>query len=671
MMKTRINFTRIFFLLLASLFLINLSSPAVLAMTQSDLNSILKGMPYYDGSDNGCDSNSNSTVSAGTGSPTGATFPNLDPSAMASAINTYISKNYSTSLLSGLGSTIVASAKQANVSPFIIVGIARQESGLANPGDYNTKNGNNPFGRTATPSQPHFNGSGSASSTLWYKWTTIKSSVDYTAVENTNAGGGGDEASYIRNRFASHLDKSDFVGFFEAYAPPAANDTAAYVAGVQALITELVNLTTGSGSQSPSGQTSATSSNTSSLNSICGVCGGGGSSATIVIDPGHSGTSNRVIDPTTGLIDYDYKNTPEISEVFTIAKNLQTKLTALGYKVVLTKENENDTVSLRQRADIANSSNAALAISIHDDHGPTFANFQQISDQEVGSYRTTPAGKNITFTNQQIADKSKVYATYIQQARQAASGIQPAIKLISFDNREGLSPGNIPLVQLFSNVPWVYNEVGANGITADQLKQYETGLLDGIVKSVPLTGGGSSICGGGIIQTALSLAWPESYDKDTNRASEHRDHPQTPTAAYAAALKKYNPAVYDENAPVGSGRWGDDCGIFVSTVVRASGADPNYPQSGTMNEERYVKDHPEKYTIIANITSTAQLQPGDILIVNVGTGAGGLGHTFIYLGKQSGGYDSAEASLGDHSGELSNAWLNFKGGIYFAARLKK
>ena len=651
-------------LILQSFLILLMLSSQVFAISSSDYLSVIRETTFYD--ENSCSTNPDVTVSAGTGSPTGATFPNLDPSAMANAINTYISKNYPNSLMNGLGSTIVASAKQANVSPFIIVGIGRQESGLANPNDWNTKNGNNPFGRTATPTQPHFNGSGSASSTLWYKWTTIKSSVDYTAAENTNAGGGGDEASYIRNRFASHLDKSDFVGFFEAYAPPAANDTAAYVAGVQALITELVNLTTGSGSQSSAVQASATSQNSS-----CGVCGGDTSGSTIVIDPGHSGTSNRVIDPATGLIDFDYKNTPEISEVFTIAKDLQAKLTALGYKVVLTKENENDTVSLRQRADIANLNNAALAISIHDDHGKTFANMQEIYDQEVGAYRTTPAGKNITFTNQQIADKSKVYATYIQQARQAASGIQPTIKLNSFDNREGLSPGNIPLVQLFSNVPWVYNEVGANGITADQLKQYETGLLDGIVKSVPLTGGGSSICGGGIIQTALSLAWPEPFDKDTNKESEQRKYPQTPTAAYLAALKKYNPADYTESAPVGSGRWGDDCGIFVSTVVRASGADPNYPQSGTMNEERYVKDHPEKYTIIANITSTAQLQPGDILIVNVGTGAGGLGHTFIYLGKQSGGYDSAEASLGDHSGELSNAWLNFKGGIYFAARLKK
>ena len=666
-------FNKLGILFLSSLFLLNSLSPLVYAYSSSDLLSVLKGTPYYDGSDTGCNTSPSSTVSAGTGSPTGATFPNLDPAAMASAIDKYISTNYPNSLLSGLGSTIVASAKQANVSPFIIVGIARQESTLANPSDFNTKNGNNPFGRKATSSQPHFNGSGSASSTLWYKWTTIKSSVDYTAAENANAVGGGDEAAYIRNQYGSHIEKSDFVGFFQAYAQPSAKDAATYVAGVQSLITELVNLTTGSDASGQSSAATSSSTFDTQSPSSCGGCDSS-TSSTIVIDPGHSGNSNRVVDPATGLIDYDYKNIPEISEVFTIAKDLQTKLTALGYKVVLTKQNENDTVSLRQRADISNQNNAAIAISIHDDHGQTFANFQEIYDQEVGAYRTTPAGKNITFTDQQIADKSKIYSEYFQQARQAASGIKPIIKLNSFNNRDGLSPGNIPLVQLFSNVPWVYNEVGANGITPDQLQQYETGLLNGIEKSVPLAGGnrsGSTSCGGGEIQTAIGLAWPQPWKDDKNTASEKRKYPQTPTAAYVSAMQKYNPGVYDAKAAVGSGRWGDDCGIFVSTVMRASGADPDYPPSGTMAQQSYVKSHPDKYTIINNITSTAQLQPGDILIINQGSGAGASGHTYLYLGKQAGGYDSASASLGDHSGELGNSYFTDSRGVYLAARLKK
>jgi N-acetylmuramoyl-L-alanine amidase len=249
------------------------------------------------------------------------------------------------------------------------------------------------------------------------------------------------------------------------------------------------------------GSTSTTTSTspTSSADNSSGSCSCSTSSATpnsgaptIVIDPGHSGTKNQVIDPTTGLIDFDYPNVPEINEVFDIAQDLKTKLTAAGYNVVLTKQNVNDTVSLRQRADIANQSKAALAVSIHDDHSQPYGSFQQIYDQQVGAYRTNPQGQNTTFTNVDVATKSAQYSAIFQQTRQADQGIQPTIKLNSFDGRSGLSPGNIPLVQLFANVPWVYNEAGASDITPADLQSYSKGILDGIEKSIPLTGAPAS-----------------------------------------------------------------------------------------------------------------------------------------------------------------------------------
>jgi len=177
----------------------------------------------------------------------------------------------------------------------------------------------------------------------------------------------------------------------------------------------------------------------------------------------------------------------------------------------------------------------------------------------------------------------------------------------------------------------------------------------------------SSTSNGSIVQNAINLSWPDE------------SHGTTPNAAYAAALRQYNDSGYSQ-----TGGLGDDCGVFVATVMHASGADPNYPDSYTVAQAQYVIDHPDKYQVIYPATSTSQLQPGDILIlnqgttkspdgtINVGQGGGGAGgHTFIYLGSQgSNGYNEASASLGSRSAGLGTAQLNDSRGQYLIARLK-
>jgi len=192
-----------------------------------------RGITHYDpeiAEDRCAPSDSSGSVEPGKGSPTGTTFPNLDPQAMAEAINTYIEKNAPKSLMKGLGSTIVASAKNSNISPFLIVAIAQTESGIADPnyGDgVNVVRANNAFGRSATSSQPHIQGA----DRLWYKWSSIKASVDHTAPENTSRkDDGGDYAAYLRVVFGSELDKGDMDTFMQGYAPKGDNnDTAGYI----------------------------------------------------------------------------------------------------------------------------------------------------------------------------------------------------------------------------------------------------------------------------------------------------------------------------------------------------------------------------------------------------------------------------------------------------------
>ena len=173
----------------------------IFGLSQSDIDAINNG--WVNWVDDSCVSGSGSATAPtpGTGTPTGLSFPNLDPNGMATAINSFISKTNGSSEMAGLGQTIVASAQHSNVSPFFIVAIAHKESSLSSPSDFNVSHGSNSFGRSAAPGQPSFQGARS-----WYKWSSVKASVDYTATENQNIAGGGDQASYLRNQFGSYID---------------------------------------------------------------------------------------------------------------------------------------------------------------------------------------------------------------------------------------------------------------------------------------------------------------------------------------------------------------------------------------------------------------------------------------------------------------------------------
>lgn len=238
---------------------------AYASYTSQDLQSIVNQTPFYYP-----ECSTSTTVSPGTGSPNGSTFPNLNPTSMANAINTYISKQNPQSEMSGLGSTIVADAQHANVSPFIIVAIAQKESSLSSPTDYNVEHGNNSFGRTAGPGQPSFQGARS-----WYYWSSVKASVDYTAPENQGISGGGDFASYLRDQYGNALNSDNLLSFFEAYNPVSdGGNPPAYAALVQSIVNTLSgtsNTTTSSSSSTTNCGSSSTINCNSSSSSTSGL----------------------------------------------------------------------------------------------------------------------------------------------------------------------------------------------------------------------------------------------------------------------------------------------------------------------------------------------------------------------------------------------------------------
>ncbi len=397
---------------------------------------------------------------------------------------------------------------------------------------------------------------------------------------------------------------------------------------------------------------------------ICRADGAGG--PMIVLDPGHGGETNT-IDPATNLRDYDYMNTPEAQDVLDVANLAKTKLTEEGYQVTMTKNGVEDTVSLRQRATIADGAGAAMAVSIHDQAGANggrkFSDYAEIFAQGVGKYRTSEDGTKVEFTNQDVATKSQDYAAKMSAARAAAEGRPVPVTDANFDGREGLAGGNIPLVQLFSGTPWVYNEVGGNSgdqpsLNQEDKQKYADGIVEGIKQSVPVEGGSNGECAdangvvqGNIAQTAVNFSWPTREEGKKKIANP----------AYAEAVEKFGPVPYA----------GADCGAFIGIVMHASGADTNYPKSFTPAQEAYVRGNPELYDVVDSVSSTEDLMPGDIMIVNQGSGAGSNGHTYIFVGAQPDGNDIAHASMNQRMPNLDKAFLSDSRGSYMRARLKK
>ena len=161
---------------------------------------------------------------------------------------------------------------------------------------------------------------------------------------------------------------------------------------------------------------------------------------------------------------------------------------------------------------------------------------------------------------------------------------------------------------------------------------------------------------GDILATARQFAWPEEKP-EYNSTSISAAKP-----AYQEAMKKHN-ELADVNIT--------DCGRFVSTVMRASGVDKDFPPVTTTKQDEYVRAHPEKYEILeGRDVSYSDLKPGDILIW------GPYQHIAFFNGES--GKDDVDASYTQHVPYVSNNIQYFmnSGGpagapLHTVARVKK
>ena len=167
-------------------------------------------------------------------------------------------------------------------------------------------------------------------------------------------------------------------------------------------------------------------------------------------------------------------------------------------------------------------------------------------------------------------------------------------------------------------------------------------LIEDSNEELPSGGNGSGVsCNGSnegsknLNAAAVALAWPEGNDSKAKYESG------SATKAFQDAHKKFTPG---SNSCKGA-----DCGLFVSTVVRFSGYDSNYPEVYVPNQYEYVEMHPKLWEIIDwSDGDKSKAKPGDIVFEN------GNGHTMFIVEDSKGEIKYASASQCRYYGKIKN-----------------
>lgn len=384
---------------------------------------------------------------------------------------------------------------------------------------------------------------------------------------------------------------------------------------------------------------------------------------TIALDPGHGGSLDEYTDPVTGLWDRETPNQPEGDDVLDVANRVRTILEQSGdYNVVMLRTgNENRVPSKRERVDLAEASNAAMAISIHTADEPV----NEVWPQRVGTFRENTDGTSgrVEFTNAEVAELSERYATIMAEEREITEGHRVTTdpdqsrQAASLGRSGLLAKGNTPLLLLWStNVPFVYNEIqrdGGGGALTEQRKQaYAEGIANGVIRAAPTarTSTGNCIANDGSLNTfqekVLAYAWPRPTRRgqtpDEGLRAMGQSTITTPTEQYAQAVSE---ARADGRYIGGSN--GIDCGAFVTLLLTNSGFEPEYNSSGrggaTGDQRRWLEANWTNLGRISEsnpqLSSTSDLRPGDVAMR--------VGHTFVFVGEIDGFAEKhASASLG-------------------------
>ena len=555
------------------------------------INSSLNNIEYYD-SNAACSTGSStdlSSVSPGSGAPNGLTYPNLDAAKMADAIEKYIEAHAPESPLKGTGQKAVASAKKANLNPFLAYAHAFMESTLATtdePGaQIKVHQGHNAFGRTATDSQPHV----VEASRNWYMWTSFEASVDADADENKNVDSG-DWFSYDRAVFSDEIDQG-IAAYVAKYAPngDGKNDEQYYIGIIQDALDEMAGY---AGASVATASTLPTASSSASTTNCCATPTKGGGVVKMLSD------------------------NPETALGYLMSAGNGTKLTLAQAAGVVGNLQVESSPNVDPRA----SNGTHIGIAQWDDNRWNNGVVKFAADMNGDPYDLaiqlrylawemglTDEWKDHPSTNGGVADAVRATST-------------PEEAAVVFEATFERSGGSaLDLRQ--SNAKALYDKY------KDSSSLSSSGAaLPGTSASCSSGSGGAS----GLQDYTLKYAW-----KELNHSPRKERTPDYTNAISTAV---------NEGRYVGEE--GIDCGGFVTTLLYDSGFDKTYNKDAkggpTYEQEAWAKANWQRlgaangtYEPDGSKFTEDKLQPGDV--------AFSQGHTWIYVGEIS-GFESKYAS---------------------------
>ena len=555
------------------------------------INSSLNNIEYYD-SNAACSTGSStdlSSVSPGSGAPNGLTYPNLDAAKMADAIEKYIEAHAPESPLKGTGQKAVASAKKANLNPFLAYAHAFMESTLATtdePGaQIKVHQGHNAFGRTATDSQPHV----VEASRNWYMWTSFEASVDADADENKNVDSG-DWFSYDRAVFSDEIDQG-IAAYVAKYAPngDGKNDEQYYIGIIQDALDEMAGY---AGASVATASTLPTASSSASTTNCCATPTKGGGVVKMLSD------------------------NPETALGYLMSAGNGTKLTLAQAAGVVGNLQVESSPNVDPRA----SNGTHIGIAQWDDNRWNNGVVKFAADMNGDPYDLaiqlrylawemglTDEWKDHPSTNGGVADAVRATST-------------PEEAAVVFEATFERSGGSA-LSQRQSNAKALYD------------KYKDSSSLSSSGAALPGTSASCSSGSGGtsaLQNYTLKYAW-----KELNHSPRKERTPDYTNAISTAV---------NEGRYVGEE--GIDCGGFVTTLLYDSGFDKTYNKDAkggpTYEQEAWAKANWQRlgaangtYEPDGSKFTEDKLQPGDV--------AFSQGHTWIYVGEIS-GFESKYAS---------------------------
>ena len=584
-------------IILTAIILVSTYTQTALALPERlIINSSLNNIEYYD-SNAACSTGSStdlSSVSPGSGAPNGLTYPNLDAAKMADAIEKYIEAHAPESPLKGTGQKAVASAKKANLNPFLAYAHAFMESTLATtdePGaQIKLQQGHNAFGRTATDSQPHV----VEASRNWYMWTSFEASVDADADENKNVDSG-DWFSYDRAVFSDEIDQG-IAAYVAKYAPngDGKNDEQYYIGIIQDALDEMAGY---AGASVATASTLPTASSSASTTNCCATPTKGGGVVKMLSD------------------------NPETALGYLMSAGNGTKLTLAQAAGVVGNLQVESSPNVDPRA----SNGTHIGIAQWDDNRWNNGVVKFAADMNGDPYDLaiqlrylawemglTDEWKDHPSTNGGVADAVRATST-------------PEEAAVVFEATFERSGGSA-LSQRQSNAKALYDKY------KDSTSLSSSGAaLPGTSASCSSGSGGSSE----LQNYTLKYAWP------TLKHSPRKER----TPDYINAIS----TAMSEGRYVGQekkGEEGVDCGSFVTTLIYDSGFDKTYNSNAkggpTYEQESWAKANWQRlgaangtYEPDGSKFTEDKLQPGDV--------AFSQGHTWIYVGEIS-GFESKYAS---------------------------